>query len=318
MTAPLVSIGLPVYNGEDYLAEALSSILNQTYTHFELIISDNGSTDSTRAICQAYAARDSRIRYFRSEQNRGATWNYNRVFELARGEYFKWHAHDDVCAPELLEKSVAVLERDPAAVLSYAKTQVIDENGNAKGEYPDRLHLAAPEPHQRYRQYHERYHSGGHCNPVFGVIRTHVLRATPLIGNYPSSDETLLGELALHGKFIEVPEYLFLRRLHERTSVDVHPSFTERMAWFDPAKADYLPSLGWRWFFFGEYVRAIQRAPLNPYQALRCYLIVGAWWRQRADDMLKDLVWIVKRNLLNLSAVAWCWNRLKTVKQALT
>src|SRR3954470_15735733 len=87
---PLVSIGLPVYNGARYIAEALESLLAQTYTAFELIISDNGSTDATRSICEEFAARDGRVRYVRHETNRGLAWNWNHVFELSRRPYFKW------------------------------------------------------------------------------------------------------------------------------------------------------------------------------------------------------------------------------------
>jgi glycosyltransferase involved in cell wall biosynthesis len=94
----LVSIGLPVYNAGQYLEEALDSILAQTFEDFELIISDNGSTDNTEAICWSYARRDQRIRYFRNETNLGAAWNFNRVFELASGKYFKWTARRSICA----------------------------------------------------------------------------------------------------------------------------------------------------------------------------------------------------------------------------
>ena len=96
---PRVSIGLPVYNGDNYLAETLDSILAQTFTDFELIISDNGSTDRTEAICRRYAAQDHRVRYVRNPSNLGAARNYKRAFELARGEYFKWNGHDDPLAP---------------------------------------------------------------------------------------------------------------------------------------------------------------------------------------------------------------------------
>ena len=99
---PRVSIGLPVYNGENFLEFALDSILGQTFQDFELIISDNASTDATESICRRYAAKDSRIRYYRNPNNQGAAQNYNRVFALARGEYFKWAAHDDVCKPNYL------------------------------------------------------------------------------------------------------------------------------------------------------------------------------------------------------------------------
>ena len=126
---PRVSIGLPVYNGEKFIREAIDSIFSQTFEDFELIISDNGSTDRTQQICQAYAAQDLRIRYYRNKKNIGAARNYNLVFELASGEYFKWAAHDDLCAPEYLERCVEILDRDPDVVLCYPKTSIIDEHG---------------------------------------------------------------------------------------------------------------------------------------------------------------------------------------------
>src|SRR3990172_5611242 len=106
----LIAVGLPVYNGQKYLAQAIESILGQTFADFELIISDNASTDRTQEICQAYAARDPRVRYFRNERNLGAGPNYDLCFERARSKYFKWAAHDDVIAPDFLEKTKANLE----------------------------------------------------------------------------------------------------------------------------------------------------------------------------------------------------------------
>src|SRR5262245_45018612 len=101
---PRVSIGLPIFNGEKYVAQAFDSILAQTYADFELIISDNASTDQTEAICQAYANRDRRIRYYRNNRNLGAAANYNRVFDLSTGVYFKWAAHDDIVLPTFVTK----------------------------------------------------------------------------------------------------------------------------------------------------------------------------------------------------------------------
>src|SRR3569833_191665 len=114
---PKVSIGLPVYNGENIFRETLDSILDQTFEDFELIISDNASTDHTEAICQSYVDRDKRVRYLRNPENIGASGNYTRVFEAASGENFKWAAHDDVCATTFLAECVNVLDRDPAIVL---------------------------------------------------------------------------------------------------------------------------------------------------------------------------------------------------------
>ena len=119
--SPRVSIGMPVYNGADHVAKAIQAILSQTFEDFELVISDNASSDGTDQICRRYAALDPRIRYCRNDHNLGAAANYNRVFELARAEYFKWAAHDDLYAPEYLERCVAELDSSAAggrAVLS--------------------------------------------------------------------------------------------------------------------------------------------------------------------------------------------------------
>src|ERR1700726_2570792 len=94
-----VSLGLPVYNGERFVKHAIQSVLDQTFSDFELIISDNASTDSTPDTCEEFARKDPRVPYIRQEINIGAKANFNRVFEYSRGEYFKWVAADDVCGP---------------------------------------------------------------------------------------------------------------------------------------------------------------------------------------------------------------------------
>src|SRR5947199_10486063 len=107
MSKPRVSIGIPVYNAENFLREAIESIRQQTFTDFEIVISDNCSTDRTPQICEEYAAKDRRIRYVRNATNLGAGFNHRRVAELARGEFFKWQSRDDLCHPTFLERCVA-------------------------------------------------------------------------------------------------------------------------------------------------------------------------------------------------------------------
>ena len=101
--APRLSVGLPVYNGENYLAESLEALLGQSYEDFELIISDNASTDGTADICRRYGKQDSRIRYIRQPRNIGLAPNHNFVFEQSRGEFFKWAAADDLYGRDLLQ-----------------------------------------------------------------------------------------------------------------------------------------------------------------------------------------------------------------------
>ena len=285
---PRVSVGLPVFNGEDYLAEALDSILAQIYPDFELIISDNASTDRTQEICKAYAAKDPRIRYYRNEQNLGAAKNYNRVFELSSGEYFKWVAHDDLCAPEFLERCIEVLDHEPTVVLCYPRTDLIDARGEIQGKYADSLNLRSPKPHERFRQF---FDTQGLCHAVFGVIRASVLKKTPLIGNYVASDRVLLGELALHGEFCELSEYFFYRRIHPQISTKANVTENEIAAWFDPGKRNKVLLPRWRRFF--EYLRAIKRAPLSWSERVRCYVQVGRFvllpkrWGGMGEDLFK-------------------------------
>jgi glycosyltransferase involved in cell wall biosynthesis len=283
---PKVSLGMPVYNGEAYLAGTLDSILVQTYPDFELIISDNASTDSTREICEAYAARDSRVRYYRNDTNIGAAPNYNRVFELAAGGYFKWTPHDDGYAPQYLERCVDVLEREADVVLCYPRTVLVDGAGEVIEYHDDQFNLQSPKPHLRFR---ESFYGSAWCNPVLGLIRAAVLCRTGLIGSYHASDEVLLGELAMYGKYYEVPEYLFIRRLHERSSVQENPGDEARVTWFDPSTTGKVVAPRWRRFM--EFHRAIQRSPLGAWDRLLCYTELGRYYISpaRFAGVVKDL-----------------------------
>src|SRR4051812_42293346 len=124
-----VCIGMPVYNGQRYVAAAIESIRAQTFADFELIISDNASTDATGEICRAFAAKDSRIIYNRLSSNVGAILNFERVYKLGGGQYYKWHAHDDLIEPAFLARCVEALDREPSAVLAYPKAKFIDSAG---------------------------------------------------------------------------------------------------------------------------------------------------------------------------------------------
>ena len=228
-TPPRVSIALPVYNGEKYLEKALDSILSQTFSDFELIISDNASTDRTQEICQTYVAKDQRIRYSRNQENLGAAKNYNRVVEVCSGKYFKWIAHDDVYAPEYLERCVEILDHKPDIILCYPRTVFIDEDDQVIDYYIDGFDLRSPKPHKRFR---DALNASSWCNPVLGLIRIDYLRRTVLIGNYPSSDKVLLAELALLGQYYEIPEHLFFRRLHSQNSVKINTTDNSLSAWF--------------------------------------------------------------------------------------
>jgi glycosyltransferase involved in cell wall biosynthesis len=202
---PTVSIGLPVYNGDRYLAETIESILAQTYSDLELIICDNASTDATREICEQLAARDHRVRYHRNTENLGAARNFNRTVELARGKYFKWNGHDDPVPPNLLEHCVAVLERDPTVVIAYGTPHPIDEHERPTRPGPlvaarlrPRLGLASRNPRIRY--FACIAVPAGHPAGVnFGLIRSDALRRALPLGSFVSHDLPFLAEMTLRG-----------------------------------------------------------------------------------------------------------------------
>jgi glycosyltransferase involved in cell wall biosynthesis len=215
---PRVSVGLPVYNGERYLSECLDSLLSQTFEHFELIISDNASTDHTEEICRDYAARHKRVQYFRNEVNIGVNRNFNRVFQLASGEYFKWASADDVCHPQLVARCLEVLDHDSSVVLAYPKTTFIDANGKPLDWRDPGWNLRSDEPSERMRYVIKSSHW---VNAFYGLVRTKDLLTTRLFPIYDSGDYRLLGELSLRGKFVEVPESLFFRRIHPTASSQI-------------------------------------------------------------------------------------------------
>jgi glycosyltransferase involved in cell wall biosynthesis len=289
---PFVTVGVPVYNGEAYLREALNSILNQTFRDFELIISDNASTDRTQEICEAYAAREPRIEYLRNSRNVGAAENYNIVFRAARGRYFKWAAHDDTCAPEFLELCISELERDESVVLCYPTTMIVDQAGGHLGEYTREIEYMGATPAQRFRDWMYR-RPGGECNAVFGVMRTATLAQTPLIGKYMASDVILLGEMVLRGKVRKIPETLFFRRDHPQTSGRAQSGADEILVWFDTSKKGKIHMPRWRWLL--EYVRAIGRVPMGMRDKARCLVAVMRRFFRARRKLRRELSGAIKK-----------------------
>jgi glycosyltransferase involved in cell wall biosynthesis len=284
MTEPLVSIALPVYNGERFLLAAIRSLLDQTYRNIELIIGDNGSTDRTREICENVVASDSRVRYLRSPENRGAAWNYNRLFPEASGKYFKWAAHDDVYEPTWLERCVAALEADDRLALAYTRTIEVDSDGNELERYRPLPYASDERPSRRA---HDILSKRSRCFEAFGVAPRDKLEDTGLIGAYTSSDRTLILEIALRGRFYEVPEYLFLHREHPGRSMRAFPDARARRAWFEPGLGDKRAYPMWR--LFAEYAKAVKRAPISLLEKARTASYVAIWGVRNRRALRQDL-----------------------------
>jgi glycosyltransferase involved in cell wall biosynthesis len=300
-----------VYNGERFLEEVLHSVLNQTFTDFELIISDNASTDRTGEIAQAYANRDDRIRYYLNEKNIGAGRNIQRVCELAMGKYFKWAAADDLLEPDFLRRCVEILEHDPDCVVAQASTKQVDENGTFIKNYVTPVKADSNDPVARFREMLLINHN---CYQIFGVMRLSALHQIPPQGIYMSSDRVLLVRMSLLGRFYEVPEYLFISRRHSQQSSRARPvrltqprfRLTNRQAqlsnppleWWDPAKARTISFPEYRELL--EYFLSIYRAPLGVGQKLRCYAILLPWIKTRRRRLWRDLIIAADQLLYNL------------------
>ena len=286
-TPPRLSIGLPVFNGEDYLEEGLEALLGQTYEDFELIISDNASTDSTPKICRAYQERDSRIRYIRQTTNIGMAPNHNFVIQQARGELFKSASHDDLYARDLLERCIWALDDDPAAVLAHSRSALIDGAGSVFHlvDYP--VVTSSPRAPDRFRS----MLFDGWGDDEGGVVRLDVLRRTALHGSYHFADRTFTAELGLHGSFFIIPEPLYFRRCHPGQA-GKRRDVRERCALFDPRRANRLRHPAVR--LYGEYlwslVRAIRTAPLSRAERRECYEILARWIGSRAIPVTRRVI----------------------------
>lgn len=279
-TPPRLTIGLPVYNGEEFLGEALDALLGQTYEDFELIISDNASEDGTEEIAREYAQQDSRIRYLRQQRNIGATPNHNILLDQARGELFKWASHDDLYGRELLARCVDALDARPEMILAHSHQAIIDENGAVTVPLDYRHQTDSLRPSVRFKSL--LFEPGG--DDFYGVIRTAVLRRVTPMGSYHHADRTYVAELALHGPFYQVPELLYFRRDHPDRAERANPSKRSRCANLDPKRANALmnPTARLLAEYVWGFVHGIRSAPLSSGERRACYLALAEWFASRA------------------------------------
>jgi glycosyltransferase involved in cell wall biosynthesis len=284
MKNDLISIGIPVFNGEKYLEEALRSNLNQTYDNLELIISDNASTDRTESICRDYQALDRRIQYVKNEANIGAAQNYNQLFALSTGSFFRWSNADDVVHPMLVEKlSAALSERDDVAI-AFGRTQLIDADGNAIEEYEGDEEIADDRPSSRYQRF---YFQNGLTNIIYGLMRSAAMKNTELMGSgkLPAGDINFLAAMSLEGKFVGVPEVLFYRRIHAAAFSSNSDPAAEAAFW--TASSDGIKLQNWRAIWADG--KKIVRSKLSLHERLRTlrFWAQRAFWQRRL--LLEDL-----------------------------
>jgi len=208
---PLASIGLPVYNEEAYIRQVLDSILEQDYPNFELIIADNASTDNTPKICQEYANKDSRIRYCPNSTNIGATGNFQKVVELAKGDYFAWIAGHDLWHTQFLSRCIQVMSQDESVVLCHPQAMWIDTDSQPLGIIPGSVETRGLDTISRLNVV---LWGLGYCYPVYGLIKLSALKQTTLGLKIIGPDILLLAELSLFGTFAHIQQpLLYMRRM---------------------------------------------------------------------------------------------------------
>jgi len=227
--SPLVSIGMPVYNGELFIRQAVDSLLTQDYANFELIISDNASTDLTQQICVEYLKKTPRVKYYRNQENIGSARNFSRVFSLAQGEYFFWASCHDLWEHTFISRCVEVLKHNSKVVLCYPLADWVDVNGGSLGLIAGNIDTRSLD---RLSRCHVVLWGLQYAYPIYGVIRASVLRQTKILRTTIGADTILLFELSLLGEFAQVPEVLLhIRRMPDYGSWDnyIEKSFNKQV-----------------------------------------------------------------------------------------
>lgn len=284
--SPKISIGLPVYNGENYIEEAINSLIHQSFKDFEIVISDNASTDRTQEICEFFQSQDKRIRYYRNSTNMGAAYNYKKVFKLAKGDFFKWMAHDDKCSPNYLEECIKVLENDPTIVMCFPRVSLIDQDNHPLPLMKENTYLTpkgkiistnlqrdftSSYPSKRYS---EVLFKTTECYEFFGLSRRSIIEQTSQHDAYYGSDKVLLCELSLMGKLQEVPSAICYFRIHDQQSQSIKGS-EERARWISP-------ELNYGVFMLRVkcvqgYYRSIFAYSLSLFERVKCLSILMVW-----------------------------------------
>jgi glycosyltransferase involved in cell wall biosynthesis len=216
---PLVSIGMPIYNGENYIRRAMDSLLAQDYQNFELNISDNASTDGTWEICQEYAARDSRIKLAANERNLGIRANFQIVLDRARGKYFMWAAADDYWYPAFISSLVNELETHANAGAAMCGIKVVDDEGlqintisfggadnpNRKGYGQMFWGITSPVK-KKYNLY------------ICGLLSTELTRQVlPILPTATNIDRLFVALISLVVRLRYVDRILYTRRVHQKS-----------------------------------------------------------------------------------------------------
>jgi len=310
---PLVSIGIPVRNGQNFLRQGLESIVAQTMTDFEVVICDNASSDSTPAICQEFAQRDPRVKYFLNERNLGPAGNHNRCFEKSSGKYFRWQAHDDLLHPQYLEKVVNVMEGDATIANCHSWTKRIHEDGSHHSDYKFVIGTDAQDLPTRFSRLINVRHRDHLEYEIFGLWRREQMATTRLQSACAHGDRVHLVRMILFGRFYEVPELLFIAREHSGQSLALSTRRSRFLnflgtgpippaEWWNPALKDRATFPEWN--LLKEYWNMLDEVPISARDHAACRRIVAHWALKNAHKLGRDVAFGVESALLRLARLA--------------
>ena len=268
---PLVSIGLPVYNGENYLRESIESVLCQTFKDFELIISDNCSTDNTNSICMEYVRRDSRVKCFKNSENIGYAGNFNNVFNSSTGVYFKWIAHDDIINERFLEKCIFTFNEYPDIIGVFPGLSYIDVNRNMIERRNKCFDIMQDDKVKRLREFinYEMEGTEDVFWAIYGLFKRETLKISCMHGAYVAADRVLLMHLALLGKIKSLDENLLYIRKHPESSMVRSRVPKDRYSW---CNTKYVPKYVLpNWNLYYNYYKLVFRHKMGFIVSMRAF-----------------------------------------------
>lgn len=267
---PRVSFAIPVRNGEPFLNQALDSVCAQEYDDFEVVVCDNASTDGTPDVVRRFSERDPRVRYVRNAEDIGQIENFNRVFELSRGDFIRWMGADDRLEPDYAGKCVSALDARPDAVGVTTQWRYIDDTGQVEFLDVPGPRVDASTPARRLRltlkllQSHELL-----FDPIYSLLRRDALARTGMLPVSRWTDRILAVELSLLGPFCHLDDCLSTRR-------KARESRKLRLSRYHENLAGELQEH--RWMLYREFANIVRRAPLAGRQKCSCWGAVLAYW----------------------------------------
>lgn len=290
-SSPRLSIGVPVYNGADFIHEAITSHLEQDFGDFELVVSDNCSDDATPDIVNELAKADPRITYSRNDENIGGPANFNRLFRLTSAPLFRWAAADDRIEPGYLSSVIAMMDDDPSIVIGHSQSLLIDPKSEPMLEmaqgwlggdgYMEAIKLNPPEGDERFHSPHPHQRidaviNNNHRNfYIFGIMRRATMMQTRLHGAFYGGDRTLLVEMAMRGTFRKVDDALFASRSHAKNSGRNGLNFEE-------LKQHGAKDLSFASMVMKGYVNGVRQAGVGRSEELKCLAAIAKKFRQPA------------------------------------